>query len=120
MIEVMQESDRNVIAFRISQRLTDDDYMRTFVPKWEELVEEYGKCRMLMVMDESYQGIELRVLWHDAKFGVKHRRDFDKMAVVGAPKWIERVMKLSGQIVAGEMRAFPTDGLQEALDWVRS
>lgn len=119
MIEVMPESEGNLLVFRITEKLNDDDYMSVLVPKWEELAKKYGKGRVLVHIDESYRGIDLKVLWHDAKFGVKHRRDFTKMALVGGPKWLETVAKMSACMMPGEVRTFPESQLQEALGWVK-
>ena len=120
MIEIMPESSEDIFAVRVTQKLTDDDYVRTFVPKLEEIIEKYGKARALIYLDDGYNGIELGAIWDDVKFGIKHRNDFIKLAAVGAPRWMDWVMNASSAIMSGEVRTFSTEHLREALDWVNT
>ena len=40
-------------------------------------------------------------------FDVKHRRDFDKVAVVGAPRWEQWCVKVAAAwVMSGELRTF--------------
>ena len=118
MIEVMPVSNEDILAIRVTQKLTDDDYMRIFIPKLEEIIGKYGKARVLVYLDSSYSGIEPGAIWDDLKFGIKHRNDFTKVATVGAPRWMDWVVKASSAIMPGEARNFSAGHLREALDWV--
>jgi 6-phosphogluconate dehydrogenase len=69
---------------------------------------------------DGYNGIELGAIWDDVKFGIKHRNDFIKVAAVGAPRWMDWVVKASSAIMSGEVRTFSTEHLREALDWVNT
>jgi len=118
MIEVMAESKEDILVVRVTQKLSDDDYMRIFIPKLDEIIERYGKARVLVYLDDGYNGIELGAIWDDVKFGIEHRNDFIKVAAVGAPRWMDWVMNASSAIMSGVVRTFSTERLQEALDWV--
>ena len=120
MMEVMPASKEDILAVRVTQKLTDDDYMQIFIPKLEEIIEKYGKARVLVYLDDGYSGIELRAIWDDLKFGVKHRNDFIKVAAVGAPRWMDWVMKASSAIMSVEVGTFSTERLREALEWVNT
>jgi hypothetical protein len=50
----------------------------------------------------------------------RRRADFEKVAIVGAPPWEEWCLKLAGFLVAGEIRSFRADQLQDAWTWLRS
>jgi hypothetical protein len=41
------------------------------------------------------------------------------MVVVGGRKWIEVMVKLFAQFMAGEVRTFPDEQLQEAWEWIK-
>ena len=45
--------------------------------------------------------------------------DFEKVAIVGAPRWVEVMIKLLAPIMEGEARTFSGERLQEAWDWVK-
>lgn len=70
--------------------------------------------------EEEFQGWELEAAWDDAKFGLQHRNDFEKVAVVGGPRWVEWGMKLAAVIMCGEVKTFSEEQLEEAWKWVES
>lgn len=118
MIEFMKESHGDTLALRVSGTLTEDDYASVLIPKLEALLQEHGKLKVLFYMDEGFAGWEPGAAWDDAKFGVKHRADFAKLAVVGGPRWVDWCMKLSAWIMEGDVRTFDGDRLGDALDWI--
>jgi len=120
MIEFLPESSENIIGFRAGGRLTDADYKETLIPTLEAAFERYGKLNVVFVMDDTFEGWDLEAAWDDASFGLKHRADFNKLALVGAPRWVEWCVKLGGFLMKGEIKIFPGDGLEEAWRWVKS
>jgi hypothetical protein len=120
MFKIMPESEGRIVGLRATGKLTDQDYREVLIPSLEALIKRYGKIRLLCFMDEEFVGIEPGAIWDDAKFFLPHKNDFEKMAVVGGPKWIELIMKLFGPLMEGEMQTFPTDQLSIAWEWVRA
>ena len=59
-------------------------------------------------------------MWDDTKLGFKHRKDFEKLALVGGTKWMDWLTKLAAKLISGETRTFASDQLQEAWDWLKS
>lgn len=118
MIEFMQESRGNTLALKASRKLTEDDYASVLIPKLDALLREHGKLKVLFYMDESFEGWEPGAAWDDAKFGIKHRADFAKLAVVGGPRWVEWCMRLSAWIMEGEVKTFDEAQLRDALEWI--
>jgi len=118
MIEFMEESRGDTLALRASGTLTEDDYASVLIPKLEVLLQEYGKLRVLFYMDEGFEGWKPGAAWDDAKFGIKHRDNFAKLAVVGEPSWVDWCVKLSAWIMEGEVKTFDESQLRDALDWI--
>ncbi len=58
--------------------------------------------------------MEAGALWDYAKFFLPHKDDFEKMALVGGPKWIELMMKLFAPLMKGDVKGFAMDQLQQA------
>jgi hypothetical protein len=119
MIEFMSESSGNVVGIRATGKLTDADYKQTLIPRIESLFGEHGKVSVLFYMDESFEGWDLDAAWDDASYGLRHRADFEKLAVVGGPAWVDWCIKLGGFLMKGEIRIFPVDRLDRAWDWVK-
>ena len=119
MFYIMPESQGNIMGLRATGRLTDQDYQEVLLPSLENLLKQHGKIRLLCFLDENFAGLEPGAMWEDAKFFLPHRNDFEKMAIVGGPKWIEVIMKLFAPLMAGEMKTFPPEQLSEAWQWLK-
>ena len=121
MIERISESQGNIIAFRASGKLTDEDYKNILVPSIEAMVKEHGKVRLLLYLDEGFKGWEPRAMWDDFKVGLgKLKDDFEKFALVGGPKWVQWAMKLDNYLMRGEVKTFSIVQLQDAWQWVKA
>ncbi len=119
MIEIL-EQDGNIVCLQATGKLTHDDYQQVLIPRLEQVIKEHGKARILFAMGEEFHGWELEAMWDDAKFGMKHRTDFEKLAVVGSPKWLEWATKIAAIVVSGEVRTFPPGQLAEAQSWIKT
>lgn len=119
MIEILPESANNVLVARASGYLTADDYEKIFLPALNEKIEKFGKVRAALHLDEQFVGWELGAMWEDAKFGLQHRNDFDRVAVIGGPAWMEWASKIGGYFIDGEIRTFEPGKLQSAIEWVQ-
>ncbi len=120
MFQIMPGSKGKFIGLRATGKLTDRDYQEVLIPNLEALISRHGKIRMLCFMDEEFTGLEPGAFWDDAKFFFPHKDDFEKMAIVGGPKWIELIMKLFGPLMKGEMKTFHADQLTQAWEWLRA
>lgn len=58
-------------------------------------------------------------MWDDAKFGIHHMNDFDKIAIVSSKKWIEWASKIGSHLMKGQLKPFDGSQLQEALVWIK-
>jgi SpoIIAA-like len=83
--------------------------INVLIPQLDTLSEEYGKLRVLFYMDEGFAGWERSAAREDAAFGLKHRADFEKIAVVGGPHWVAWCIKFTAFLIAGDVRTFPAD-----------
>ena len=70
MIETLTAPRDNILGFRMSDKLHDDDY-KTFVPAVEAAIEQHGKVRMLAQFHD-FHGWDAHALWDDIKFATKH------------------------------------------------
>ena len=117
MIEFMDESTDKYLGVRISGKLTDEDYKNVLVPRLEEAFKNYGKLDFLVHMD-GFEGWDAHAAWDDMSFGLQHAGDFDKLAVVGGPKWVEWAVKAFRFMFKGEVRPYQDDQLEKAWEWV--
>jgi len=120
MLEVMDESRGNLLWLKASGKLTHADYAAVLIPRLEAVIREHGRARVLFQMDPDFQGWELGALWDDVKFDLKHLKDFEKVAVVGANRWVTAAMKLFAHLMRGEVKTFLPEQLAEAWVWIQA
>ena len=118
LVELHEEAGGKVLAVTLTGKLTTQDYER-FVPLLEKLIEDHGNVRCLVEMTDLY-GIELRALWDEIKFDVRHARQIERCAVVGGRQWEAWMTKLSRPIFArAEMRFFDRAETEKAWEWIK-
>ena len=117
MIQELPVSEKNIFAFRVNGRLTDDDYQQ-FLPRIDELVKAHGRISLLIELD-NFRGWELKAAWDDLKYGVEHEDDFERIAIVGEKRWHGWFVKLASAMSSTDIRYFDHDDLQAAWAWLR-
>lgn len=120
MLTVMPETQGNLLGLQATGRLTDQDYKEVLIPRIEQIVAESGKARLVFYMDENFEGWDLHALWDDAKWGIAHKNDFEAIAVVGGPKWVQWGVRLDAHFIPGAVKTFPVDQLTQAWEWART
>jgi hypothetical protein len=117
MIEILDRSAGKVLGIKVSGKLLHQDYQR-FVPMLEALIAGHGSIRCLVEMTD-FQGIELRALWDEIKFDVRHSRQVERSAVIGDRKWEAWMTRLSWPIFPkAELRYFDSAEREHAWDWI--
>jgi len=118
MIEMLEKSSGNVVGVKINGRLVHEDYEQ-FLPKLESLIQEHGSLRWYCEMAD-FHGITPRAAWDEMKFDVKHRKDIERVAVVGDKASHEWMAKLSKWVFhSAEIRYFDVADADAAWEWVR-
>lgn len=117
-IEVTSDSKDNLMVFKVSDKLTHEDYQRTLIPTLESVIKECGRARLLIDFGKEFHGIEPAAMWDDTKFGIKHRTDFEKIAIVGGPSWSTWAARLGEAMMPCEVISFSSEEYEKALDWI--
>lgn len=116
MIELLPESEGRFVALRAAGKLTDRDY-KQIVPKLEVLIKEHGPIRLLVDMTE-FDGWTAMAAWDDLIFGLRHRKDFERIALVGEARWVGLAARMADAVIKGEARRFKTENRQIAWDYI--
>lgn len=122
MITISPASQGNILVLEAQGKLTDSDYRDVLIPPLEAIIREHGKARLLLDMGrgEKFHGWEAAAAWDDARFGLAHRNDFEKMGIIGGPKWVEWSLKIGALFMGGEIRNFAQTQRNEALNWIKA
>jgi hypothetical protein len=117
MIEQLPGSSGNVLGFKISGKLHDEDY-KHFVPLIDAAVASHGKARLLAHF-EDFHGWDLHALWDDIKFATTHCLSVERIAIVGDRKWEEYMAKVCKPFTFAKIQYFDASASAAAWDWLR-
>lgn len=118
MLKPIDGLGRDVIAFEAEGTVTAKDYADRLVPAVERVLEAGDTPRLLYVLGPSFERFELGALFADAKLGVSHLTDFDRIAVVTDHGWIDQSIRAFGALMPCPVRTFRNDELADAKAWV--
>ncbi len=118
MFEVLDKSSGNVIGLKVSGKLLHEDYQK-FVPMLEELIEKHGSIRCYMELSD-FSGVQLRAIWDEMKFDVKHCKEMERCAIVGDKSWHHWMSNLGKLIFhKTKLEYFDVSESDKAWDWVK-
>ncbi|KUI10738.1 hypothetical protein AU192_22185 [Mycobacterium lehmannii] len=119
MIELEADRAANVLVIHARGKLTREDYRDILAPQVRSLLDRSGTLRVMFVMDDSFEGWTLGAAWENTLFDLKHRRDLEKVAMVGAPRWEEWCVNVAAALLMrGQLATFSLDQRPEAWKWL--
>ncbi len=121
MAEVIPDMPPGTLGFRVSGRLTRDDYAEVLVAPLREAVEAGRRLRVLYAIGPELH-MQPGAVWEDlkveAELGIRHRDAWERIAVVTDLNWLWRAFELFSWMVPGEMRLFRESELEQAQAWL--
>jgi len=107
-----------LLSLKVIGKLTHEDY-EIVVPMLENSISGISHPDIHVLVDATeLEGWEMRAAWDDLKLGLKHGREFSRVAIVGNKTWEKVASKIGGWFIAGEMRLF--EDVPSALDWLNA
>src|SRR6476659_6146226 len=107
-------------GFRLSGRLTHDEYFQILNPIQEQL-ERGEQVSFLVETAPDFHGLDMSALWEDVKrapsLGFKHRTQWERLAVVTDKDWMRHAIAAFGWLSPGELRGFEPSELEHAKAW---
>lgn len=120
MIELIEGLGEGVVGARAVGKVTADDYESTLIPAVETALSQRDKARMLYVLGAEFEGYDGEAALDDARMGLEHWTDFERIAVVTDHGTYRTAIKGFGFLMPGEVKVFGVDELDEAKGWVTS
>jgi len=104
------------LDIKASGKLTHADY-EIINPLVDSAMHAVKDAKVKVLFDAmELEGWELRAAWDDFKFGLKHNNEFEKIAIYGNQKWLEKSAKVASWFMSGEVQYF--DNLGDAFKWL--
>lgn len=116
-IGIKKIEDNFFIKMKLEGKLTHEDY-ETMIPAIEDAIKNTPNAKLnILVNGLELEGWEIQAAWDDLKFGLKHSKEFNKIAYVGTKTWEEYGIKISNWFFNGEIKYFENE--QSAIKWLR-
>jgi hypothetical protein len=117
MLTPIQNLPPDVLGFEASGRVSHEDYTTHLIPEAEALMRR-GPLKMIYVLGKDFAGYDLGAMWDDTAFGIRHRRDFSRIAVVGDQQWLRAAVSLFRPFFPCDVRLFALSDLEPAKAWI--
>jgi hypothetical protein len=115
-IGIIRLEDELFLKITVKGKLTHKDY-QMMIPMIENALIGVKDPKIKLLVDaREFEGWDLHAALDDLKFGLKHNKEFTKLAFVGNKMWEEYSIKISNWFTSADMRYF--QDLQEALTWL--
>ena len=118
MFEILPDSNPDLLAIRVSGRLTKADYAR-LNPWLDEQLAQHPRPALLVDMRDFHGWDGPGAMLDDARFGVTHRNDLRRIAMVGDRAWQSWLATLFAPFMGAELRYFDHEQIDEAWAWAR-
>lgn len=104
------------LRISVKGTLTHEDYEK-MIPMVENALVGIKDPKVKVLLDaREFDGWDMRAAWDDFKFGLKHNKEFTKLAFVGNKKWEAYSIKISNWFMSGEMKYF--EDIDDAIIWL--
>lgn len=120
MIELVLESQGNILGIKVRKNLSARDYSDVLLPHLDWIVQEHGRARLLFSMEGDVQGLEPDSPWLPVKFGTGHKDRIEKLAVAGAAPWDGWCLKIGEVLPGTPVKVFAPGKWEQAWDWITS
>ncbi len=120
MIELMPGLPDNVVGLSAIGEVTAQDYEQTLIPTVEARIRRHRKVRVLYHLGPAFTGYTMAAMWDDARLGMGHLFDFEKVAVVTDVDWCRHAVRLFALLIPCPVKLFANAELGAAEDWVKS
>jgi len=81
-------------------------------------IAEIWSAAMLLDFTGEFDGMEGGAVWQDMRMGVREWSAWERIALVTDHAWMRDGLSMFAWAVPGEVRAFPSDQRQTAVDWL--
>lgn len=106
-----------VVTLVFKDTLKKEDY-EYFVPQVEKIMDSRDKINLLIIL-KNFTGWTAGALWEDAKFGIRHFDDIERLAIVGDTTWQKAMAGFVKPFTRAEVRYFDLSDLDQAENWIK-
>ena len=117
MLKLLRDMPPDVLAVEAVGQVTHADYWTILIPTAEAMMAT-GPIKMIYIIGEKCSGYDVEALWDDGTFGIKHWREFKRIAVVADQAWLRAAVSMFAPFFPAEVRLFSLSELSAAKVWI--
>lgn len=117
MIQLISSLD-NVVAFRATGEITQDDYKTVVFPAVEKLINRINEINFLFLIDTEIKNFTAAAWIEDAMLGLKNLGKWNRTAIVTDSENAISFTNGFSYIVPGEFKDYKKEDFNEASNWV--
>ena len=116
-IDYEENDELGIIEIRVAGRVTAERF-EEIIERMEAFLKRHDSVRIVEIID-SFEGMDLSLLFDDFLFSMRHMRRFSHVAIVTDIGWVERMSNAAAVILPAKLRLFPLDSADEARNWIK-
>jgi len=120
MIQQINNLPANMVGFRASGEVTEEDFKNVVIPQVGKLVEKTGKLNYMLVLDTPIKEFTAGAWMQDAWLGIKNLTKWHKAAIITDSESVKTFTDVFSKFMIGEFRAFEKSQQDQAVAWVSS
>jgi hypothetical protein len=116
VIRKLEWSQRNVLAYEASGKMTEEENERT-LGEIKTAIKEHGKVNIFVMLPEMARP-EAGAVDDRLRFVKEHTKDIERYAIVGDQKKIKVISSIADKLIGIDIRYFSFDEENKAKEWV--
>jgi hypothetical protein len=118
MLKFIEGLPDNVLGITAEGRVTGFDYESILIPAVENKFKSKNKIRIIYHLGETFTGFDPAALLDDAKLGMKHLSECERIALVSDHPIINAFARFFGYLMKCEIQIFKEADLEKAKQWI--
>lgn len=116
MFTFIEDLPADALGVVASGPITHEDYQK-LIPRAEAMMGK-GPVKCLYVLEDDVSEFSPHAIWDDQMFGIKHWRDFSRLALVTDLTWARVAARMFKPFFPAEIRVFAKAQLADAKAWI--
>lgn len=117
MLVPIADLEGDALGFEAKGKVRGSDYEQVMIPAVKSALEDGGQVSLLYLLGEDFDGFTADAAWEDTKLGVRHRSDFERIALVTDHRAYRDAVGFFGHAMRAEVKVFETADLDAAKLW---
>lgn len=118
MITLIKNLPDDIIGFNYNEEVTAADYESVVFPAVEAVVKKNKDPKVLLRLDEHFQGFKLGAMKDDMEIGFKYFKEWKRIAFVSDKEWLNHTVNAFGFLMPAKVKTFENKEMDAAIKWL--